>query len=104
MRRRSAHAPSYLDVAIQTVWVYVRAIWRMLVQWPLEQCYRVTYAVFLSPTSHRIVLRMFMLCALHFTCMGLALLAFGAFYYAWVPKVALSKDCLLYTSDAADEL
>lgn len=101
VRRRSAHAPSYLDVAIQTVWVYVRAIWRMLVQWPLEQCYRVTYAVFLSPTSHRIVLRMFMLCALHFTCMGLALLAFGAFYYAWVPKVALSKDVWLQYGEGA---
>ena len=104
VRRRSKHEPSYLDVTIQAIWAYVRAIWRMLVQWPLEQSYRVAYAVFLSPTSHRIVLRVFMLCALHFACMGLALLAFGAFYYAWVPKVALSKDCLLYTSPSPRDL
>ena len=42
-----------------------------------------------------------MLCALHFTCMGLALLAFGAFYYAWVPKVALSKDVWLQYGEGA---
>lgn len=101
VRRRSRRVPSYLDVATQTAFAYVRAIWRMMVWWPLEQSYRMTYAVFLSPTSHRIMLRVLMLCALHFTCMGLALLAFGAFYYAWVPKVALSQDVWLQYGEGA---
>ena len=35
------------------------------------------------------------------TCMALALLAFGGFYYAWVPQVELSKDVWLqYGNDA----
>lgn len=101
VRRREAHEPSHLDVATQTIRNYVWAVWRVILINPLVQAYRLTHALLLSRTSHRIVLRIIMLCALHCTCMALAVLAFGSFYYAWVPRVSLTKDVWLqYGNDA----
>ena len=98
VRRRSRDTPSHLGLVSQNVKTYIYAISRVTIVWPLLCIYRVAYALFLSRTSHRVILRILMLCGLHMTCMALALLAFGGFYYAWVPQVELSKDCLLYTS------
>ena len=101
VRRRSKDTPSHLGLVSQNVKTYIYAISRVTIVWPLLCIYRVAYALFLSRTSHRVILRILMLCGLHMTCMAMALLAFGGFYYAWVPQVELSKDVWLqYGNDA----
>ncbi|WFC96972.1 hypothetical protein MBRA1_003638 [Malassezia brasiliensis] len=70
----------------------VDAAWRACVVRPAVRAARVAYAVVGSPTSHRVVLRLAMLSALHVACVAMAVLAYIGFYYAWVPDAAVHKD------------
>lgn len=71
------------------------AMWQVFVVTPTAYMCAVLYALFLSRTSHRIVLRLLFLLLIQGVCILLAILAFFSFYHAWVPKVALSKDLWL---------
>ena len=70
----------------------VDAAWRACVVRPAARAAHVAYAVVGSPTSHRVVLRLAMLSALHVACVAMAVLAYIGFYHAWVPDAAVHKD------------
>lgn len=77
---------------VDAVHAVLFAVWQALVVTPMTYVCAVFYALFLSRTSHRIVLRLFLLLLLQTACILLAILSFFSFYHAWVPEVALTKD------------
>ncbi|WFD23954.1 hypothetical protein MEQU1_002649 [Malassezia equina] len=90
-RERRSHVYRIVDA----VHAILLAMWQVFVVTPTAYMCAVLYALFLSRTSHRIVLRLILLLFIQGACIILAILAFFSFYHAWVPKVALSKDLWL---------
>lgn len=62
---------------------------------PVQTLQDAVYRVVSSPSTHRFVVRGAVLGLLHMACLTLALLAYGAFYYAWVPHASVHKDVWL---------
>ncbi|WFD20521.1 hypothetical protein MCAP1_002767 [Malassezia caprae] len=83
---------SRINRIVDAVHAVLFAVWQALVVTPTAYVCAVFYALFLSRTSHRIVLRLFLLLLLQGACVLTAVLAFFSFYHAWVPEVALAKD------------
>lgn len=81
---------------------FVRTSIQMLVIEPVQSLCVAFYAVFLSRTSHRIVLRTVVLGILHLICIALAFIAYGSFYYYWVPDISVNKDVWLQYTAASD--
>lgn len=80
----------------------VDAAWRTLVVRPAARVAHVAYALVGSPTSHRVVLRVAMLAALHVACVAMAVLAYIGFYHAWVPDASVHKDVHLQFRHGAE--
>lgn len=83
---------SRIDRIVDLVHAVTFAVWQALVVTPTAYVCAVFYALFLSRTSHRVILRLFLLLLIQGACIFLAIFAFFSFYHAWVPEVALAKD------------
>ncbi|WFD41408.1 Type 2A phosphatase-associated protein 42 [Malassezia psittaci] len=78
----------------------VYAVYQAIVLRPAARLYDAIYNLVGSPTSHRIVLRLVMLTALHVACVGMAILAYAGFYHTWVPVATTQKDVYLQYGSA----
>ncbi|WFC97329.1 Type 2A phosphatase-associated protein 42 [Malassezia yamatoensis] len=78
----------------------VYAVYQAIVLRPAARIYGAIYNLVGSPTSHRIVLRLVMLTALHVACVGMAILAYAGFYHTWVPVATTQKDVYLQYGSA----
>lgn len=90
-QRERRASSSWIDQIV----MYLVLLVDILVLRPLTLAQDTAYALVASPTSHRILIRTALLTGLHAACVGVALIAYGGFYYAWVPDVSVKKDVWL---------
>lgn len=95
LRRRRLAPVAGLQAAKRKVRTYVRAVYEVTVVAPIVYLFSFVRAIVWSRSSHRIAIRSLIFGAIGMMCLGAALVAFGAFYYAWVPRVALTQNVWL---------
>ncbi|WFD31116.1 hypothetical protein MSPP1_002149 [Malassezia sp. CBS 17886] len=93
-------APSALEQVAAELSLYAARIYRVFFVRPAAIVVHTCYAVFLSPTLHRLILRLTLLTAIQAACVGLAILAYAGFYYTWVPSASVSKEMYFDYGDA----
>ena len=93
--RRERRFLLYLQAFYEGVCSQVRRVFAWLVLRPLAAVVHVFYLIFLSPQSHRILIRASLFCALHLSCITAALVAYVSFYRVWVPDMTITKDVAL---------
>ncbi|PKI82354.1 hypothetical protein MVES_003737 [Malassezia vespertilionis] len=86
---------------VERVIAGVLLVWELLVVRPLAVVCAIFYALFISPTAHRVMLRTMLLGALHAACIAMAIAAYIGFYYTWVPVGAVSKDIYFHQTYVA---
>ncbi|KAL4399067.1 lipid storage protein [Malassezia pachydermatis] len=94
-RSRSSEKLSRIEKSKNVIQSSVHALLDIFVYTPLSYVYGLILALFFSRTSHRILIRGMILMSLYLMSIGLALIAFGGFYHAWIPNVSLTKDVWL---------